>query len=222
MPSKEQLEDLNDQLTAENRDLNERLAGLSALEDENQRLRESLRQSEQQKAHAAQMLNSLSAAQAGMEQLFRTKEETSIQRLEIEAKQIAKKSAAVEEWKGKLTTWKDELDRRDKDYNSKLKQAESRLMQQQRDMSAAQHTIEVYQSREAEWSAERGALKAEIRRLQKLPGWYKATQRVGGWLSNYPWFWVGIVGVYFLALMVNEVVSLVLGWIWPSSEPPPI
>jgi chromosome segregation ATPase len=229
MPTKEQLEETNDQLLAENRKLREQVDEtrgatdyVRSLESESQRLREGLEKSESERRHAAQMLQSLSAAQSGMEQLFRTKEETSLQRLEIEARQVAQKSEACEKWRANLTTWRAQLDERDQDYNSKLKQSESQAHWLRQEQSAAQREIERYKGKQLDWAAERRTLEAEMGRLQALPGWVKVMRHVGAWLSDYPWFWVGMVGLYFLALMIWRVTSVVLDWMWPSSGPPPL
>ena len=108
MPTNQELQDINDHLLTENERLQEELLNatqstsqeeLRTLYDEIQGLSGELAQSERERSHAQQMLDSLTSAQQSLEKIQAEKQEVLLARLEEESRKMA---AERKEWGAQL------------------------------------------------------------------------------------------------------------------------
>jgi chromosome segregation protein len=223
MPSKEQLEELNDQLLSENESLRRQLDEASeateqvqTLEAEGRRLREELERSERERTHAAQMLTSLTAAQSGIEQIFRAKEETALQRLEIESAKLAERKQRITKWSDELEVWKDKTERENEELKAKARQCEGLTSMAQREVEEARRVVQEREGRIGRIEAEAQKLRARIAELEKKPGWLRGME----WVGAHPMFWLGVIGIAAMVWLGGTLYSRAHDWMWPSSAPP--
>jgi small-conductance mechanosensitive channel len=222
MPTKEELEEINDQVLAENQTLREQLAKLSTaaeererLEIENERLYSQLQQSERERTHAAQMLQSLSAAQASMEKLFQAKEDAALQRLEIEAKKVADERERVNKYRGELKEWGATMEAENTKLKEQAKNAESvsvstrKALQESNQLAKRLDTerFNAITDLQTKFDQERIAYKAKIAALERIPEWYK----VMNWFGEHPSFWVSVLALVLILWTVIWYVHPVRG-----------
>lgn len=218
MPTKEELEEINDQVLAENQTLKEQLAAQSRaaeererLEIENERLYSQLQQSERERTHAAQMLQSLSAAQASMEKLFQAKEDASIQRLEIEAKKVADERERVNKRRDELKTWAAGVEAENTKLKERTKEAESvststrKALQEMNQLAKRLDTerFNAITDLQTQFQQERIAYKAKIMALERIPEW----QKVLLWFGQHPTFWIAVLTIVLVVWTVIWLIS---------------
>jgi chromosome segregation ATPase len=233
MPTNQELQDINDHLLTENERLQEELQNatqstsqeeLRTLYDEIQCLSAELAQSERERSHAQQMLDSLTSAQQSLEKIQAEKQEVLLARLEEESRKMA---AERKEWGAQLKAEQQKV----KTAQTTAAKFQQSVQEEQKQKSTLQRLLNESrmsgQAKDSEigrWQDKYEQVSRNLQRLREIPSppaWIELSDSVTGILAKPGC----ILTSFLLTILVwglYLVLSLIWPWIAPSDPIPPL